>query len=81
MASVVSMENDSPLPKSSSMRLSINRPASIATPSGLKGDNPFAISSALTNSLMRRDLGSIVFDAVVLPAHYILLLYINALLP
>ena len=62
------MENDSPISSKSSILLSIKRPASIATPSGLKGERPFAISSALTNSLTSKDLGRIVLEAVVLPA-------------
>ena len=68
VANVVSIENDSSAFNNSFMRLSIKRPASIATPSGLKGDNPFAISSAFTNSFTSSDLGRIVFEAVVLPA-------------
>ena len=45
--------------------LSISLPASIATPSRLKGESPLAISSALTNSFTSKDLGRIVFDTVV----------------
>ena len=68
MARVVSIENVSSFSKSSSMRFSINRPASIATLSGLNGERPLAISSALTNSLQSRISGSTVYDAVVFPA-------------
>ena len=46
----------------------INRPASIATLSGLNGESPLAISSAFTNSLQSRISGSTVYDAVVFPA-------------
>src|SRR5438105_1465113 len=37
--------------ESSPMRVSMSRPASIATAEGAKGDNPVAIRSAFTNSL------------------------------
>ena len=40
----------------------------MAAPSGLSGDNPFAISSALTNSFTKRVFGNIVIEAVVFPA-------------
>ncbi len=68
VANVVSIEKDSPASSKSSILFSIKRPASIATLSGLKGDKPLAISSALTNSFTSKDLGSIVLEAVVLPA-------------
>jgi len=68
VASVVSMENELFRLNSSSIRLSIKRPASIATLSGLNGDNPRAISSALTNSLQSNISGKTVYEAVVFPA-------------
>ena len=68
VASVVSIENVSSFSNSSSIRFSINRPASIATLSGLNGERPLAISSAFTNSLQSRISGSTVYDAVVFPA-------------
>ena len=56
------------LDSNSFMRLSINLPASIATLSGLNGESPCAISSALTNSLHCRILGRTLYEAVVFPA-------------
>jgi hypothetical protein len=50
------------------MRSIINRPACIATPSGLKGESPAAISSALTNSLQFNISGNTVKLAIVFPA-------------
>jgi hypothetical protein len=38
------------------------------TLSGFKGDRPFAISSAFTNSLISKISGKMVKEAVVLPA-------------
>jgi hypothetical protein len=67
---VVSIEKLSSFCKSASMRFSISFPASIAIPDGLKGDRPRAISSAFTNSLQCKILGSTVYDAVVLPAPF-----------
>lgn len=68
VANVVSIEKVSLRSYKSSIRCNIRRPASIATLSGLKGDNPLAISSALTNSLHCRISGRTVNEAVVLPA-------------
>ena len=45
---------------SSLIRFNIRRPASIAILSGLNGDKPLAISSALTNSLHNKISGSTV---------------------
>ncbi len=40
----------------------------MATASGLNGDSPFAISSALTNSRHSNKLGNTEYEAVVFPA-------------
>ena len=68
VAKVVSMEKDSSLLIKYFILSNISLPASMATPSGLNGDRPFAISSALTNSFTKRLFGKIVIDAVVFPA-------------
>lgn len=68
VAKVVSTEKDSSLSSKYFILSSMSLPASIATPSGLNGDKPFAISSALTNSFTKRLFGKIVMDAVVFPA-------------
>jgi hypothetical protein len=60
VANVVSMEKLVLVANSSSIRFNIRRPASIAMLSGLKGDSPLAISSALTNSLHNNISGSTV---------------------
>ena len=46
----------------------ISLPAWTATSSGLNGDNPFAISSAFTNSLQFNKSGRMFMEAVVFPA-------------
>ena len=61
-------QNFSPSESNSFILLSIIRPASKDTFSGWKGDNPLAISSALTNSLQSNITGNMVKDAVVFPA-------------
>jgi hypothetical protein len=53
---------------SSLILFNIILPASNETFSAWKGESPFAISSALTNSLQSNISGKIVNDAVVLPA-------------
>ncbi len=50
------------------MRWIISLPASIATDSGLNGESPLAISSALTNSRHSNRLGNTAYEAVVFPA-------------
>lgn len=65
---MVSMVNDSPASISCPILSNMSLPANTATPSGLNGDSPRAISSALTNYLIRKLLGNMVIDAVVFPA-------------
>jgi len=47
-----------------------SRPALNSTDSGLNGESPLAISSALTNSSQSSISGRIVNEAVVLPAPF-----------
>ena len=51
-----------------SILFNINFPASIATLSGWKGDNPAAMASAFTNSEQFKISGKMVSEAVVFPA-------------
>lgn len=68
VASVVSKANVSPSLRRCIIRSIIRRPAWSATPSGLNGESPAAISSALTNSMQWSISGRTVKLAVVLPA-------------
>ena len=56
--------------RSSLILESIILPACIPTESGFNGESPFAISSALTNSLQLNISGKIVYEAVVFPAPF-----------
>ncbi len=60
--------NSSRNPSNSNAAASLTQQREIEIPSGLKGEIPFAISSALTNSLQFKISGRILNEAVVLPA-------------